>query len=295
MSARLKAALDRVGGRRPLERVDIAVTAPTRSRPVDAPGIEIESLSVRFGGLTAVDGISFAAPLGRITGLIGPNGAGKTSTFDACSGLNRRYRGSVRIHGEPVDSASPAARARLGVGRTFQRMQLCETLSVLENVVLGREAAQAGQSARRQIAASCSERHEAEAAAWSALDSCGITHLAGEQAGALSTGQRRLVELARCLAGTFDVFLLDEPSSGLDHGETTRFGNLLQRIVAERGVGILLVEHDMELVMRVCEHIYVLDFGRMIFDGSPTEVASSPVVRSAYLGSEEVMTAEVMQ
>ena len=149
-----------------------------------------------------------------MTGLIGPNGAGKTSTFDACSGLNRRYGGSVRLHGEPVDCSSPAARARLGLGRTFQRMQLCETLSVLDNVRLGREA---GSRRPRRPAAGRSvtrRAREVEQAAWSALELCGIAELADEQAGLLSTGQRRLVELARCLAGRFDVLLLDEPSSG---------------------------------------------------------------------------------
>jgi ABC-type branched-subunit amino acid transport system ATPase component len=121
------------------------------------------------------------------------------------------------------------------------------------------------------------------------MDLCGVSDLAQLQAGVLSTGQRRLVELARCLAGSFDVLLLDEPSSGLDHDETARFGEILVQVVAERGVGVLLVEHDMGLVMGICSNIYVLDFGRLLFQGTPPEVAASPVVRAAYLGSEELV------
>jgi ABC-type branched-subunit amino acid transport system ATPase component len=124
------------------------------------------------------------------------------------------------------------------------------------------------------------------AAALDALEMCGIEHLAGVQAGNLSTGERRLVELARCLAGPFDVLLLDEPSSGLDRNETEQFAEVLRRVVRERGCGILLVEHDMNLVMSVCAHIYVLDFGRLIFEGAPDEVMASPVVQAAYLGAD---------
>jgi ABC-type branched-subunit amino acid transport system ATPase component len=127
------------------------------------------------------------------------------------------------------------------------------------------------------------------------MSRCGIPHLANIQAGALSTGERRLVELARCLAGRFDLLLLDEPSSGLDRDETERFGEVLRNIVNERGCGILLVEHDMSLVMGICDYIYVLDFGRMIFEGTPTEVSNSNEVRVAYLGtdSQHVIDADI--
>jgi ABC-type branched-subunit amino acid transport system ATPase component/branched-subunit amino acid ABC-type transport system permease component len=285
MAPSLRRMLDRLGGRRETARPALAPAAVTVAIP-GGPGISVRDLSVRFGGLMAVRDVSFDAPLGRITGLIGPNGAGKTTTFDACSGLNRRYHGTVELHGADVTRAPAAERARRGLGRTFQRMELCETLTVLDNVVLGREAGQAGARPHAQFAASRAQWHDAQAAAWSALELCGITDLAELQAGALSTGQRRLVELARCLAGPFDMLLLDEPSSGLDHHETARFGELLQRAVAERGIGVLLVEHDMELVMRVCERIYVLDFGRMLFAGTPAEIADSEVVQAAYLGFE---------
>ena len=257
---------------------------------IGGPGLEVVDLSVRFGGLVAVDNLSFTAPMGRITGLIGPNGAGKTTTFDACSGLNRRVAGTIRINGVDVTRRGPAARGRLGIGRTFQRMQLGESLTVADNVALGREAGQAGGRVLSQVVASPAQRRESYASTMAALELCGIADLANVQAGTLSTGRRRLVELARCLAGPFDVLLLDEPSSGLDRDETAAFDEVLRNVVRDRGCGVLLVEHDMSLVLNVCTYIYVLDFGRLLFDGDAAQVASSPLVQSAYLGSDEVAT-----
>jgi ABC-type branched-subunit amino acid transport system ATPase component len=290
MPAGMRAALDRLGRRRQAAPPSVAAP-PVVAAPAGSPGIEVQGLSVRFGGLVAVAGVSFHAPMGRITGLIGPNGAGKTTTFDACSGLNRRFDGRVLLHGDDITSLPPAARGRRGLGRTFQRVELCDSLTVVQNVMLGREAGQAGAHVLRQLAAPPGEWTITRSAAWSAMALCGIDGLADQQAGALSTGQRRLVELARALAGPFDVLLLDEPSSGLDHDETARFGDLLVRVVAERGVGILLVEHDMSLVMRICDHLYVLDFGKLVFEGTPAEVAASEVVQAAYLGTDGVMDA----
>lgn len=172
-------------------------------------------------------------------------------------------------------------------------MELCESLTVADNVALGRESSQAGARVLSQVFAPRSDIEVRDLVTAEALELCGITDLASTQAGALSTGQRRLVELARCLAGPFDILLLDEPSSGLDHDETARFGEILQSVVRERGCGILLVEHDMSLVMDVCEYIYVLDFGRLIFEGTSAEVATSPDVQAAYLGTETSHTAEL--
>jgi ABC-type branched-subunit amino acid transport system ATPase component len=225
--------------------------------------------------------------MGRITGLIGPNGAGKTTTFDACSGLNRRFTGAVHLHGDDITSSPVAVRGRKGLGRTFQRVQLCDSLTVAENVGLGRECGQVGHRVLGHLAAPRSERVLMDREKDHALALCGITHLADRQAGGLSTGQRRLVELARCLAGSFDLLLLDEPSSGLDRNETIAFGEVVGRVRAERGCGILMVEHDMSLVMTVCDYVYVLDFGVMLFEGTPQQVSSSDVVRAAYLGSSD--------
>lgn len=281
MPARLRRLLERFGRERPEERA--AVSVP-RQRAPEGHGLDVRNLRVAFGGLVAVDGLSFAVPMGRITGLIGPNGAGKTTTFDACSGLNRKTSGQISLHGKDVTRRGASARGRLGLGRTFQRMAMCDRLTVMENVALGRESGLAGRSVLAQLAATRAERTDTEAATWAAMDLCGIADLAGIQAGALSTGQQRLVELARCLAGRFDILILDEPSSGLDRPETEALARILRRTVEERGCGILLVEHDMSLVMTVCAYIYVLDFGKLLFEGDPRSVAASTVVQAAYLG-----------
>ena len=247
-------------------------------------GLEVRALKVHFGGLVAVNGLTMAAPLRRVTGLIGPNGAGKTTTFNACSGLVAAASGQILLHGADITRASPAARARGGLGRTFQRMDLCDNLTVSENVALGRESGQAGGRVFSQLAASRGQRRTTLQAVGEALELCDLTQLAHRQAGGLSTGQRRLVELARCLAGDFDVLMLDEPSSGLDRAETEHLGMLILRVLEERGCGILLVEHDISLVTQVCSHIYVLDFGQLIFEGDAQAMSQSTVVSTAYLG-----------
>jgi ABC-type branched-subunit amino acid transport system ATPase component len=249
-------------------------------------GLAIEGVSVAFGGNKAVSDVSLEAPLGRITALIGPNGAGKTTTFNACSGFLKPTTGRVRLKGTDISKVSPAGRARRGLGRTFQRMELVNAMTVSVNVALGAECLSVGSSPWRQVFATGPQRRAIANATLEALDMCGIAHLANRPVGTLSTGQRRLVELARVHAGGFSMLLLDEPSSGLDEEETSHFGAILRKIVTERGTGILLVEHDMALVMNVCDYIYVLDFGRLIFDGSPAEVQASPLVRAAYLGEE---------
>jgi ABC-type branched-subunit amino acid transport system ATPase component/branched-subunit amino acid ABC-type transport system permease component len=282
----MRAFFGKVG---PPERAKVhagTATTATRTRIEAGPGLTVTNLTVRFGGLVAVNDVSLTAPTGRITGLIGPNGAGKTTTFNSCSGLNKPTVGAIALHGKDISKSQPGTRARQGLGRSFQIMQLAESLTVRENVALGREASQAGSSLLGQFFARRADQREGRAATDEAMRLCGIEKYADLQAGALSTGQRRLVELARCLAGPFDVLLLDEPSSGLDHSETAAFGALLQRVVAERGCGILLVEHDMSLVMEICSYIYVLDFGQVIFEGDPPAIMASPIVRQAYLGAE---------
>ncbi|MDQ1517309.1 MAG: hypothetical protein QOE80_3139 [Actinomycetota bacterium] len=260
-------------------------------------GLEVENVSVRFGGLVAVDGVSLTAPAGRITGLIGPNGAGKTTTFNACSGLVATASGRVRLGGDDVTRLGPAERARRGLGRTFQRMELFDSMTVEENVSLGCEARLAAavprgfggapRSLGRQVVASRKERATAAEAADEAITRCGLSAIARRRTGALSAGQRRLVELARAHAGRFDLLLLDEPSSGLDTEETEHLGRVVRDMVAERGCGILMVEHDMDLVMSISDYLYVLDFGRLIFEGTPEATRQSPIVRSAYLGEDE--------
>jgi ABC-type branched-subunit amino acid transport system ATPase component len=255
--------------------------------PADSSGLRVEKLTVRFGGLVAVNAMSLHAPLGKITGLIGPNGAGKTTTFNSITGLQEPTEGSVFFAGRDVTKVAPQRRAQMGMGRTFQRMELFDSLTVRENVDLGREAGLAGSSVWHLIKGRRRDRAEIRRSTSQALDLCGISHLAAKRPADLSTGQRRLVELARVIAGDFTMLLLDEPSSGLDRTETERFGEILMGL-AQRGIGILIVEHDMALVMSCCHYLYVLDFGTPIFEGTPAEVAASSEVRAAYLGSEEV-------
>ena len=296
MPQRLRAFLGRFRAPRHEPELVLALGGAATTIKRELPlGLEVDGLGVRFGGLVAVEKLSFNAPTGRITGLIGPNGAGKTSTFDACSGLNRRIIGQIRLHGEDITKVAPAARGRRGIGRTFQRMQLGDSLTVAENVALGRESSLAGNRPLSQLAASRRHTQDVAAATASALELAGIADLASVQAGALSTGQRRLVELARCLAGPFDILLLDEPSSGLDREETAVFDEVLRHVVEARGCGILLVVHDMSLVMNVCDYIYVLDFGKLIFEGEPQAVASSETVKAAYLGDDAVLPADVQE
>jgi ABC-type branched-subunit amino acid transport system ATPase component len=248
----------------------------------------IDDLVVRFGGVTAVDHLNLRAPVGSITGLIGPNGAGKSTTFNSVSGLNRPTSGTVRFGDHDLTSASASRRAHVGIGRTFQRIELFDSLSVWENVSLGREARLAGTSPLTQLVPRRGEHDVIAAAADRAIDVCGLRDVASRRAGVLSTGQKRLVELARALAGEFRMLLLDEPSSGLDVSESESFGRLLRDVVDQTGLGILIVEHDMSLIADICDYVYVLDFGELIFAGNPREVLASEVVRKAYLGTEPI-------
>jgi len=303
--ASLRRVIDRLGGRQPVAEVvppttmspplPVAEAAPPVPTPLlhqpRSGGLEVQHLTVRYGGAVAVDDASLHAPCAAITGLIGPNGAGKTTTFNACSGLLKPSSGRIRLHDVDVTRSSPAARARRGLGRTFQRVQLFESLSVRTNIELARECAVAGGNPARQIVP---RRHDAQLvhdATLEAIELTGIGSFVDAPVQSLSTGQRRLVELARVLTGPFDIILLDEPSSGLDQAETEQFGAILRHVVAVRGLGILLVEHDMALVQQVCDRVYVLDFGRMLFEGTATEMIGSDIVRAAYLGSEGLETA----
>ncbi len=299
----VRRVIDRLGGRRPAAEaprpavvapvLPIAETVPTPPSAARSAGggLEVQHLTVRYGGVVAVDDASLRAPCGAITGLIGPNGAGKTTTFNACSGLLKPTSGSIRLHDHDVTRASPAVRARRGLGRTFQRVQLFESLDVRTNIELARECAVAGGNPARQIVPRRRDARLVRDATLEAIELTGIGGFVDSPVSSLSTGQRRLVELARVLTGPFDMILLDEPSSGLDQAETEQFGAILRHVVAVRGLGILLVEHDMSLVQQVCDRVYVLDFGRMLFEGTASEMLGSEVVRAAYLGSEGVEAA----
>ena len=267
------------------------MTAPPPAPPAS---LQVEGVSVRFGGLLAVDDVSLGGERGTITGLIGPNGAGKTTIFNACRGMVPPVNGTIRLDGRPLDRHRPAQRAQLGLGWTFQRMQLWETMSVADNVQLGLECRYAGRWPWSQLLASRTERMACREAAEEAMDRCGISDLARVAVGELSTGHRRLVEFARALAGRFSYLLLDEPAAGLDEAESEVFGRLLLDTVERDGTSILLVEHDIALVRQVCHYVYVLDFGRLIFEGPTAEVLASGAVKAAYLGEGDVEAAAAL-
>jgi branched-chain amino acid transport system ATP-binding protein len=230
--------------------------------------LEVQGVTVRFGGVTAVDGASLAAQPGEITGLIGPNGAGKTTLFNVITGVQPSAAGTVVLDGTDITRFATHRRAKRGMSRTFQRLELFWTLTVADNVRVAAELA----------------RHDNPAALTNELlELVGITDLAEVPAGSLPTGSARLVEVARALASTPRCLLLDEPASGLNEAETLALGALLRQLVAD-GLAVVLVEHDMSLVMDICDRVSVLDLGRVIASGTPAEVRALPAVIEAYLG-----------
>lgn len=231
----------------------------------------VEDVSVHFGGLRALDGVDLAAGPGQVTGLIGPNGAGKTTLFNVVTGLQKPERGRISLDGRDVTAAGPKERARLGLGRTFQRLEVFGSLTVTDNVLVALEnRGVRGRPGRAEAA--------------TLLDRVGLARVASAQADVLPTGLARLLELARALACRPRLLLLDEPSSGLDPAESASLAELISDLAAE-GLAVLLVEHDMELVMKLCSRIHVLDFGRVIACGTPAEVQTDPSVQAAYLGA----------
>jgi branched-chain amino acid transport system ATP-binding protein len=235
--------------------------------------LEVEDVVVQFGGVVAVNHAGFAADPGRITGLIGPNGAGKTTCFNVISGLQKPTRGRVRFDGRDITRTPVHRRSRRGMARTFQRLEAFGSLTVRENVRVALDIHRGLAGLVRPVNANLDLL----------LEQVGIAAYADERADSIPTGTARLLELARCLAGDPRLLLLDEPSSGLDESETDAFGELLARLASE-GRGILMVEHDMDLVMAVCDTIHVLDFGEVIASGSPLEIRGDVRVQRAYLG-----------
>jgi len=240
----------------------------------------VEHLTVAYRGFVANDDVSLAVADGSITALIGPNGAGKTSCFNAICGFVRPRHGRLTVHGQAVPFEDPRAVWAAGVGRTFQRLELFWTLSVRENIEV---------TARRAQRSLGRDAIDVDAV----LERCGITDVATQIVADLPLGTCRLVELARALATGATVLLLDEPSSGLDRQETARFEGIVADVRRATGVSVLIVEHDMELVMALADHVYVLDFGRIIFDGSPAEVRASPIVQQVYLGGDAGSAARI--
>jgi len=231
--------------------------------------LTVRGVMVRFGGVMAVGGVDIDVPTGRVTGLIGPNGAGKTTLFNVISGMQEATSGTVHVDGAEITNEAPHRRARRGLARTFQRLELFGSMSVRDNV---------------RVAAELAGIDDVDGTVDSLLKRVGLTDRADHTAGDLPTGSARLVEIARALATNPRFLLLDEPASGLDDNESEQLGELLRALVAD-GLAVLLVEHDMGLVMHVCDHIYVLDLGQIIASGTPDEIQHHPEVLRAYLGA----------
>ncbi len=273
-----------------------------RAESTDTDVLTVEGVGVRFGGVAALGDANLRVRAGAVTGLIGPNGAGKTTLFNVISGLQAPDRGTVHLYDTDITGMRPHRRARLGLARTFQRLELFGTLSAGENVQVGLESSvkwwqwrhvrrafpwvkegvatvggvpEGEPTGPGSIAVATSDR---------LLEGVGLGGLGAEQASSMPTGLARMVELARALAMAPKVLLLDEPGSGLDDAESQALGELLTTL-AKGGMGVLLVEHDMELVMRICDYIYVLDFGDVIAAGTPGEIRKDPKVQAAYLGT----------
>ncbi|MBY8974600.1 ABC transporter ATP-binding protein [Rhodobacteraceae bacterium NNCM2] len=250
---------------------------------MSVPLLEIRDLTMRFGGLVAIDGLSFRMEHGAIHGLIGPNGAGKTTTFNTISGFYRPTSGEVLLRGEAISGLKMFEVARRGVVRTFQHSTLFAEMTVFENALVGTHMTFRPNIFSAIIGWDAADRRGARARAEEALDFFGLLPFAGERAGDLAHGHQRALGMAVAMAAHPDVILLDEPFTGMNPEETGRMMELMRKL-RDSGVTILLVEHDMHAIMGLCDRITVMSFGKLLAEGEPEEIRTHPDVIEAYLG-----------
>ncbi len=250
--------------------------------------LEVSGITQIFGGVTALDSVSFSITRGDITGVIGPNGAGKTTLFNIISGIYRQTAGTVTLEGKDVTGLSPDRLARLSMVRTFQNIELFGSMTLLENVMVGMHTKSSSGllACALKMPWSIAEERRIRAGAMKWLEFTGITDLADHTAGSLPFGKGRLLEIARALAVEPRIILMDEPAAGLNSQETLALAELIKRI-RDLGITVVLVEHDMELVMDICDRIVVLNLGRKLAEGTPREIQESPEVIAAYLGDDD--------
>jgi len=249
--------------------------------------LTLENITVRFGGVLALDDVSLGVAPGEVCGLIGPNGSGKTTLFDVVSGIRRPAAGRVVIDGLDVSTSSPEGRCRRGVRRTFQRPQTFGWLSVEDNVLTALEWAGGGGGFMADLVGMPTRRRrerERRRLVLAALERCGLMDVRAENAGSLPIGIARMVEFARATVEPPKLLLLDEPASGLDHAEADLLGQQIAMVREEHGCAVLLVEHDANFVMEQSDRVVVLALGSVLMAGSPAEVQADPAVRAAYLG-----------
>ena len=255
----------------------------------DAPLLNCRAVTVRFGGVTALDDVDFAARLGRVTSIIGPNGAGKTTLLSAITGMVEAQSGDIGLSGRDISDLPTHGRGAAGVVRTFQNLEVFSNMSVLENVMTGCHRHVRYSALDSLLRTPRFRREEARCVrhALDRLEFVGLGHQARARADALAFGEQRAMELARALAADPVLLLMDEPAAGLNMKETRNLGRLIARIRDELGMAVVLVEHDMDLVMGVSDEIMVLNHGQVIAVGSPLEVQKNPDVVRAYLGEDE--------
>jgi branched-chain amino acid transport system ATP-binding protein len=250
--------------------------------------LEVESLRVTYGGVTAVDSVDMRIEQGQVFGLIGPNGAGKTSMVDALTGYTRPAGGRVKFDGQEITRLRPYRRARMGLARTFQSVELFDDLTVDENLLVASEHVSVGSALRDLF---LPQRPPDRSGVDWAVSVCGLEAIVDRYPGEISLGQRKLVGVGRALARRPRLVLLDEPAAGLDTDESTELGERLRSMPAEHGVTVFLIDHDMGLVLGVCDYLMVLDFGKTIATGTPAEIRENPGVVEAYLGAHHASNA----